>query len=251
MSEVADHYESLLAEHYTWMFGTPFDDLVAGQRDVLDARGAHPHGDARMALDLGCGSGIHSFALARLGHDPVIGVDVSPTLLAELAERAATVPTVRGVHADLCAGLGAHAAPGTVRTAVCMGDTLLHLPDTAGVLRLFADVFEILAPGGRFVLSFRDLTVPLRGLDRFLPVHGDQDRIMTCFLEDEGPDAVRVHDLVHRRTADGGWLLDKSSYRKLRLDPAWVAARLTEAGFTTEDPAPTPGGMYVLTARRP
>jgi hypothetical protein len=29
---VADHYGTLLAEHYTWMFGASFDERVAEQR---------------------------------------------------------------------------------------------------------------------------------------------------------------------------------------------------------------------------
>ena len=33
--EVTQHYESLLAANYTWMFGVPFDAKVAEQRDLL------------------------------------------------------------------------------------------------------------------------------------------------------------------------------------------------------------------------
>ena len=36
MTDVADHYENLLAEHYTWMFGADFDSLVVEQRALLD-----------------------------------------------------------------------------------------------------------------------------------------------------------------------------------------------------------------------
>lgn len=30
MSEVAAHYEALMAHHYTWLLGQSFDELVAG-----------------------------------------------------------------------------------------------------------------------------------------------------------------------------------------------------------------------------
>ncbi|MGK5740296.1 class I SAM-dependent methyltransferase [Micromonospora sp. URMC 103] len=251
MSEVATHYESLLARHYTWMLGGDFDELVAEQRQLLDSLDIRAFGKPnRTALDLGCGSGIQSIALAQLGHDTVVGVDVSPTLLAEMTARTTAYPAVRPVHADLCSGLDSIVAPQSVTTVVCMGDTLPHLPDTTAVRRLVEDVFDALVPGGAFVLTFRDLTTPLSGLDRFIQVRTDPERIMTCFLEDEG-DAVRVHDLVHTRDADGTWQFDKSSYRKLRLPTTWVRDLLHEAGFVVAPPVSGPRGLRVVTARRP
>ncbi|GAA2820195.1 class I SAM-dependent methyltransferase [Saccharopolyspora taberi] len=245
-NEVAAHYENLLAEHYTWMFGADFADLVRAQRDLLAGLGIRPEGEPSAALDLGCGSGVHSVALAELGF-AVTGVDVSETLLAELADRAH--PRVRGVHADLRDGLAGLAEPGTVQVVTCMGDTLPHLPDEDAVRRLLAESFALLAPGGRIVLTFRDLSVRLAGLDRFLPVRGDQDRVMTCFLEDEG-EHVRVHDLVHVRTGSG-WELRKSSYRKLRLSPGQIAGLLADIGFRVAEPVAAERGMWVVAAQRP
>ena len=221
-SEVADHYEQLLAEHYTWMFGASYDDLVREQREILEAVGASSVGAGAVAVDLGCGSGFQSVALAQMGYGSVVGVDFSEQLLEELAARSHEYPVIRGVRADLAGRLDDVLESGSAQTVVCMGDTLTHLPDAESVRRLFDTAFRMLAGGGRFVLTFRDLSVSLEGLDRFLPVFGDADTVMMCFLEDDGPDAVRVHDLVNRRGPDNTWTLQKSSYRKLRLAPAWV-----------------------------
>jgi hypothetical protein len=105
----------------------------------------------------------------------------------------------------------------------------------------------VLAPSGLFVLTFRDMTVALNGTDRFISVRSDADRIMTCFLEYEA-ETVVVHDLIHiRQGAD--WALHKSSYRKLRLNPDWVAAALEKRGFSILSNGPS-GRMVLIAARR-
>lgn len=243
------HYDQFLAAHYTWMFGAPYAALVDEQVDLLRQAGvAEPIGTG-VAVDLGCGSGFQSVALARLGYPAVLAVDSSAKLLAELRDHAERHPAIRTVHGDLsqvAADLGAD----TVELAVCMGDTLTHLPDLASVTRLFTDLHTALAPGGRLVLTFRDLTAPLTGTDRFIPVHADTDTILTCFLEYE-PDTVTVHDLLHRRTTQPAWTLSTNSYRKLRLAPEWVTDELAAAGFTAVQRASAPRRMTLVTATRP
>lgn len=79
------------------------------------------------------------------------------------------------------------------------------------------------------MLSFRDLTAELAGIDRFIPVRADAERIMTCFLE-YGPETVLVHDLIHIQDGEG-WTLRKSCYPKLRLGTRWVTAELAALDF--------------------
>ncbi len=86
------------------------------------------------------------------------------------------------------------------------------------------------------MLRFRDLTDKISGLDRFIPVRADQDKIMTCFLE-EAADAehIGVTDLIYTRTSPPTehtpWRLEKSSYQKLRIDGHAVKAMLAAHGF--------------------
>jgi hypothetical protein len=129
-----------------------------------------------------------------------------------------------------------------------MGDTLTHLPSKDSVQTLFTDVFQKLAAGGVFVLTYRDLTGELAGTDRFLPVQADDTRIMTCFIEYKSSDAVTVHDLVYVRGEDG-WKLNKSSYEKLRLGAGWVASALCKAGFTVTQEG-TAGRLLVVVAQK-
>ena len=57
-----------------------------------------------------------------------------------------------------------------------MGDVLTHLESHQDVSGLLADAFAALAPGGRLVLTFRDMSEALSGLDRFIPVQSDANR---------------------------------------------------------------------------
>src|SRR5262245_61447958 len=88
-SSVHDHYECLLAEHYTRMFGD-FGTKVAEQQALLEKLGIGRL-EGGQAVDLGCGSGFQSIALARLGFR-VVAIDFSARLLQELREHARGLP---------------------------------------------------------------------------------------------------------------------------------------------------------------
>lgn len=246
MRSVEEHYANLLAAHYSWMSGMTFLEKVAEQERVLS--GVLPAANG-VALDLGCGPGYQSVALARLGFGMVIACDTSPALLRELKDNAAAWPAVRPVQADMRA-LPGLVQTGTAAAIVCMGDTLTHLRSHLEVARLFADVKAALAPGGVFVLTYRDLTQELEGPARFIPVRSDDDRILTCFLEYENADTVLVHDLLHlrNRTNGGDWKLHASCYRKLRLSKQWVREALLAAGFERVEVGDTVGRMVLVRA---
>lgn len=241
----AGHYEALLAEHYTWMFGVPFEAKVAEQRQLLERLGVRAARGGASAVDLGCGPGFQSLALAGLGFS-VSAIDTSARLLDELRAHAGTHP-IRAVEGDLLDFMR-NAAAASAAVVVCMGDTLTHVESRDAITRLFRDVARILEPGGVVVLTWRDLGTELHGTDRFILVNGDSDRVMTCFLEYANQDVVVVHDLVHRREADGRWTLQKSSYPKLRLPADWVASALEDAGLALEHRST--GRMTEVAARR-
>ncbi|MBN2751651.1 MAG: methyltransferase domain-containing protein [Rhodospirillaceae bacterium] len=241
---IRNHYETLLAAHYTWMFGRPFDDKVAEQRRLFEHLGALPK-DRGLAFDLGSGPGFQAIALAELGFTQVIAVDLSPTLLTEL-EHHKQGHAIETREADLVATL-AHAAPESTDMIVCMGDTLTPLESRAEVTRLFAHATSVLAAGGTFVLTYRDLSAEVTGTDRFIPVASDANRHLTCFLE-YAPDTVMVHDLLHEREGEQ-WSFRASAYRKLRLPVDWVATELRAAGFTRVEVKPA-GRLSCVLARK-
>ncbi|AKU98567.1 gamma-tocopherol methyltransferase [Labilithrix luteola] len=115
-------------------------------------------------LDVGCGAGFLSNALAKKGFD-VTGVDVSPQSLHVAAEHDLTA-SVRYRVADACA------LPYTDRSfdVVCAMDFLEHVEDPSKVI---AEAARVLAPGGLFFFHTFNRTplawlVVLKGVEWFV-----------------------------------------------------------------------------------
>jgi SAM-dependent methyltransferase len=231
MASVSEHYERLLSKHYSWMLGASFEEKVKEQNAFLSRTLGTLKSSPKptLAVDLGCGPGFQTIALAQLGFSLVIAVDTSSELLDELRSYVGDFP-VQIEKADL-RELPALVSAEQATVIVCMGDTLTHLPGKGDVTGLFRAAFDALRPGGMLVITYRDLTTELCGTDRFIPVRSDQDKIMTCFLEFENAESVVVHDLIYVREG-AGWSMNKSSYRKLRLGIDWMCEELGKAGFT-------------------
>ena len=240
---VREHYDTLLAPIYSWTLGD-FDARVAASCELLqgllrDSRAAQRPG---RALDLGCGTGVQTLALARLGYR-VTGVDFSAVMLEEYRARTRDLG-VTAIEADLTrfdAGEG-HGV------AVCFGDTVSHLASWDDVRGFFANVHRSLEPLGHFFLASRDHSRVYRGDERFLLVRADATRTLTCVLEDEG-EHVRVTDVVHARAAEG-CSMSVSSYRKLRVCPATLRAALHAGGFDVLQGVEGAGGVEVLHATK-
>lgn len=241
MTSVQEHYDRHLGPVYAWMAGGLEAALERGAAE-LDAIGIRRSAGG-IAVDLGAGFGMHSIALARRGYE-VVAIDTCAILLDELARQAGALP-VRTVRDDLLS-FTRHLER-KPELVLCMGDTLTHLPDEDGVVRLIADVAESLGEGGRFVATLRDYSGRLTGEQRFIPVRSDDNRILTCFLE-YAATHVTVHDILHER--DGSeWKMRVSTYEKLRIAPDPLEDLLRLQGFTVGRDV-MPSGMLRFQAGR-
>jgi protein-L-isoaspartate O-methyltransferase len=221
----AQHYEALLAEHYTWMMGG-IEACLAKARGLLDATGLAALPRGAKVLDLGCGPGYHARVLAEAGLE-VIAVDDSPGCLAELRVLCAGL-NVLAIAASLT-DLQHFRARAPFDALLCAGDTLPHLADADAVASLIDSTAALLAPGGRLVLEFREQSSNLSGADAVLTTRASRDRIMQCVLHYE-PERVQVTDLVHEWTGDA-WQTRQSSYFKLRLTGEQLTQLATAAGL--------------------
>lgn len=244
MASVAEHYDKVLSDVYSWMLGG-FDVALQRNRSFFSSRQIQPPSlqTRAIAVDLGAGCGFQSIPLAELGFE-VLAVDLDKKLLNELESHKGKLP-IQTVIDDLL-NFKAHVEQ-PADLIICMTDTLLHLPNKAAVKSVFAQIKATLSENGQCIFTFRDLTHSLTNLDRFIPLRSDDERIFTCFVEEGDDEHVRIHDLVHIKT-DTGWQLNKSYYHKLRLSPEWVEASLKQVGFTQVS-VETDNGTIVVIAK--
>ena len=242
METVKDHYDSFLGSVYSWILGD-FDNAREKNAAFFASLDLTPAENA-IAVDLGCGPGCQSLPVAELGYE-VLAIDFCQDLLDELGEHAGDLP-VRPVCDDI-ANFRSHMSD-PADLIVCMGDTLVHLPDNETVELLIGDVCESLNPGGLFVYAIRDYVGDEpEGADRFVPIRANDEQIFTCFL-DYQEDVVHVHDLLYRRINDE-WRMSVSDYLKLRLDTRQINQQLTALGLEIVATS-SMDGMIVVIAKK-
>ncbi|HEY0678025.1 MAG TPA: class I SAM-dependent methyltransferase [Chitinophagaceae bacterium] len=236
MASVKDHYDAHLGKFYSWMLGN-FEERVQQQASYFRLLQLDPSRN-KVAFDLGCGNGIQSVALADLGYQ-VIAVDFNTQLLNELRTNAAG-KAVTIVEADLS---DTNQYLQTAELMVCMGDTITHFESIAQIETVLNEWYHSLVPGGRLLISFRDLSVEPEPEKRFIPVRSDENRILTCFLEYHH-EHVMVHDLLYENL-NGQWNFSVSTYKKLRLSRNQVAGFLVKCGFRVRDGRTIDGMLYI------
>jgi 2-polyprenyl-3-methyl-5-hydroxy-6-metoxy-1,4-benzoquinol methylase len=209
MPTTKDHYDMLLAQHYSWMVGdaAPASQLLAGllQQYVLPANGP------KVAIDLGAGTGIHSLLLAQMGY-AVTAIDFCHALLQEWQEYTRTLPITPICDNLLQFRQHCHHPANVI---VCAGDTIAHLPDWEHMGTLLADVWTALADGGVLYLSFRDHSGVPDGTTRIVPVQSNREKILTCILQ-YGHTHITVTDVLHQWQQEK-WTLNTGSYLKLKI----------------------------------
>lgn len=139
-------------------------------------------------LDYGCGTGLLSMALRR-DVGPITLVDSSPGMLAVLADKIACldIKTMTPVHGDLTTDRLQEMEFDLIYTAM----TLHHIPDTAGVIKAFAD---LLMPGGTLCIADLDTEDGSFHGEGFDGHRGFDRRDLTQRLEKAGFEDINVND---------------------------------------------------------
>ncbi|MGH7895783.1 MAG: class I SAM-dependent DNA methyltransferase, partial [Candidatus Binatia bacterium] len=141
-------YDAFAPHFDAWQraFGCAYDDLILPR--VHDALARHAPA-AKRIVDLGIGTGDLAIALVGRGYD-VVGVDVSPAMLAAAREKAARA----GARLVLLRqDLRALALDPPADVALCVYTVMNQLVGDRDLDRALAAVQRSLAPGGLFVFE--------------------------------------------------------------------------------------------------
>lgn len=182
-------------------------------------------------VDLGCGTGEHSELLASEGF-AVVGLDRSAALLAKAREAYGTPRFVRGLLDEL-----PFRGEGTFAGALCLGNTLVNLPDDHRISACFRSLRRLLPAGAPFLIQIVNYDRILdRGI-RHLPLNfreGDDGELLYLRLMDRVDEKrirFEVLTLARGGDADGTRIVQTTStiLRALRHDE--LGRLLKEAGF--------------------
>lgn len=185
-------------------FSTDYDRFVD-----WEARLAHDvpflveelgHVGTRRILDVACGTGRHTIALARRGYEPV-GADISAGMIKRARENATRegVP-VRFVQAGF-GQLTAHVGKG-FDGLICMGNSLPHVVTAEALRDALADFAAVLRSGGVLVIQQRNFDRVWSERQRFMPLqtHREDEREWLFFrFYDFGEGRITFNMVTLRR----------------------------------------------------
>lgn len=162
-------------------------------------------GDARRVADAACGTGRHALALADAGYE-VVGYDASPAALA----RATTAAAGRARFLEGRFGSLADGPEAGFDALLCLGNSLPHLLTPEAMQTALDDFAQLLVPGGRALLHWRNLALAATTAERWLPLRAETDpagteRLFQRLYDFEPGGRVRFHFAIFEKPDGGAW----------------------------------------------
>ena len=235
----ADWYDSFFTElpNEFWRRAVP-EQATAEEVDFVEHRLDLSAGSR--IIDVPCGSGRHSLALAERGHH-VVGVDIS----VEAIDHARRAAIGSGLPVEFLVGeMRAVPGDGSFDAAVCMGNSFGYL-DLDGTRQFLAALAAAVRPGGGLVIDYAAAAESV--LPGFV---NDQPRDMT--VGDITATGSNTYDVTHSRLVSryiftrGAERVDVTALHHVHT-VAQVLDLLTTAGFTDIDTFGDPhGGSFQI-----
>lgn len=222
--------------------------------DYLERQFARIGRPVRTVLDLACGTGSLTCLLAGRGYE-MIGVDISPDMLAQAADKAAEI--AENPPLFLCQPMEELDLHDTVDACVCCLDSINHITRPADLRRAFARVHLFLSPGGLFLF---DINTPekLQSLNGglFLDETDDAYCVWRSSYSPRRRICIFAMDVFQRK--GDHWLRCEGVHEEYAYTAEELTAYLTDAGFhnirqhgNLKQRPPKPGeGRIFFTARK-
>ncbi len=141
-----DAYTGFAGMYDEFMQDTPYEKWLKFITETLKAYGIN----GGLALDLGCGTGTLTEAMAEQGFD-MIGIDLSEEMLRiAMEKKEASGHDILYLCQDMCE----FELYGTVGAVICMCDSINYLTEEEDVAETFRLVNNYLDPSGIFIFDF-------------------------------------------------------------------------------------------------
>lgn len=212
-----------LASDYDLM--TRLEERLDQETEVIKAWASKY--DLRSAIDAGCGTGIYTMALARLGVETT-GADLSPEMIAQAEQNA----KAHGVKARFvtCPLQELDKHIGKKADAVfCLGNSLPHLLSIAELKKTLAAFSRVLPENGLLVIQLLNYDKVLVKKERLVGIHRKGNKEFIRFYDFIAP-LVRFNVLTINREGSG----DTHKFTSTELHPYCrheLTGPLQEAGF--------------------
>ncbi|NWF95666.1 MAG: class I SAM-dependent methyltransferase [Candidatus Thorarchaeota archaeon] len=193
-----------------------------------------PKGRGARVLDLACGSGRHSVALASRGFE-VVGLDSSHVMLSAAAElvrrEGVSVRLIESRMEDL------HSLRlGKFNLVLCLGNSLALLPDQYTLTEVLVAIEKSLAPGGTLlfqVLNFEEIR--FSKFDSFPLKRGvtptGEEVVFARFFDHSGSRGLSTLVFSAMRKTGDCWASEVRCQHVLNLDRGILERLLRQTGF--------------------
>ncbi len=193
--------------------------------------------EARRVLDIACGSGRHSVALAIDGAN-VIGVDVSSGMIAA-ADALAKKHSAKAEFRILDMVDLERSIKGPFDLILCLGNSLALSPNRVALGKLLSTVNDLLHSDGSFICQVLNFEAVRKSNARFFPSKGGkldsgEDIVFTRFFDnlDEGEKTTLVLSSFIETNSE--WTSTIAYQDVLQLDLDIIQELLTTAGLKAD-----------------
>ena len=194
-----------------------------------------PQNKPARILDIACGSGRHSIALAENSHS-VIGFDNSHSMIvaarALAKEKGVAVEFFQADMLDFFQKVDTR-----FNLTICLGNSLALLPSLEDVVQVIEQVYVDLDESGVFIFQVLNFEEILKSGFRFFPMktgltERGQDVVFSRFFDHSLSDVKSLLVLTSYVKTNGDWVTHVRQKPVLNLHHNWITKVLNDTGFS-------------------